>query len=161
MGKIENKNAAERFDQMHSATVERMFWIGCSLTSDGFAELSRSLMEGDFAEMFLDVDIKKLNEYRDDENTVQFFIDRNKLGFIAEISVPQCHEFQYQPGKGRPIKWSVDNSVSRVVYCYGETPDELINKIEKSVEKCFSSDIELDKKKRGKQDKQNFEKIKR
>ena len=154
MGKIENKNASQRFEQMHSSKIERMFWIAGSIFSDGLKELLNDLLVNDWQDLFPDIiSSEKYAEYQVDDDLPQALIDHNKFGFIAEVSIPECHTFKFQAGKSKPISWSVNSDVYRVVYCYAETTEELIDKIEKICEKTFNEDVVRE---RGRQVKQNI-----
>jgi hypothetical protein len=138
-----NIEAVERFDQSHSVRISKLFWIAGSLSDSDLEDFLQELDDEYLDKWFPDADY--LNQYRDDSQLVQAFVDFNKFGMIAEINIPKADNFKYE--KDKPVSWSVHEGNCRVEYVYAETLELLMNEIEKTSESVFQEYIKKDKKK--------------
>lgn len=138
-----NIEAVKRFDKSHSVRIAKLFWIAGSLSDSDLEDFLQELDDEYFNKWFPDSDY--LNQYRDDNQLVQAFVDFNKFGLIAEINIPKADNFKYE--RGKPVSWSVHEGNCRVEYVYAETLELLMDEIEKTSDSVFQEYIKKDKKK--------------
>jgi hypothetical protein len=75
------------------------------------------------------------------ENLMAVLAESERLGYLAELHVPECTEFKFADG-GEPLRWCVRGGISNVVYVYGNTLEELMEAMERAVAKEFAGFVE-------------------
>lgn len=146
-----NTEAVERFDQAHGAKIEKMYWIASSLGNSDLKDFIESMADSKgFKKCLPEIaNMPHFKKYLKDDDILQAFIDKDKFGLVAEISIPIAKDFNYHEN-GKIRSWSANGSHCRVDYVYAETLDLLLAEIEKSAESHFKEFIKEDKKNRSK-----------
>lgn len=83
----------------------------------------------DIRELFPDIKSFKGPKYFERIDGIIFdLIDNNKLGFLAEVLVKERNSYEFDE-EGEVVFYAVNPSISRILYCYGDTLEELLNQI--------------------------------
>lgn len=82
----------------------------------------------------------------DGENLIAVLAKSERLGYLAELHVPECTNFKFDKD-GEPLRWQVHGGISSVVYVYGNTLEELMEAMERAVAKEFARFVKKARKK--------------
>lgn len=144
---MSNLQAVKFFDQkVHASYIKQMYWIAGSMENGDFVEFISEMPQKELQKLFP----KALNEdvFIDDLDTrIEFLINYNKFGFIAEIHHPEHHDFRFDE-KGEVKSSSINMGSCRISYAYAETTDELLTAILLNSEVIYDEYIKKDQKKR-------------
>ena len=132
-------------DEGH-AEIIRLFHVASMMNTDEFQECLSEMETADFADVLPNISIKELSEYDKDERA-ELFHDRNMFGFFA-----RCHHYVMVD-----FRFREDGSFSSCskscafieFYAYGETMEELIDKIREIDDKLFGKEVNKARKKQG------------
>ncbi len=142
---MKNTEALDRFEQAHGANIEKIFWIAGSLENsdlkDFIEEMDDKAFKKCFPAIYKSIDV---DEYRDSGELLQELLIKEKLGLIAEITIPIAEGFDYDKD-GNVKSWSSNGGRSRVDYVYAETLELLLVEIEKTSKTHFKNFIKEDK----------------
>lgn len=142
-----NLEFADRFDQFNSARVEQLMWIATCSEGRELEDFLAEMNDDDLKEVFPEmVENPNFDLYRDDQEMIQLLIDYSKYGFIAKVLYPTHNDFVFDEN-GKVVACSVNFGRSRIGYVYAETPEELLNKIEKQSDEMLARFIQDFKKK--------------
>lgn len=144
---MENKDVLEFLEEDANGTnVSQLFHFGLQSENHDLYSLLENLTIDDFRDMMGDkCDFKSLQEYIDNGETYQYFIDNDMWGFFAEIHIPKHRDFYFYPD-GEFSSCYSNSSVCTVTYVYAETMDELLSKIKIEAEKQFKIEMNRSKK---------------
>lgn len=117
---MNNELVFNRFNVTNVEYTSKLFWIAVSISNHELHEFIDGLDEDDWKNLFSDVHdpVYILNQDQDDDTRLDFLINNNKFGLIAEIKVPVYDENDMHTG------------LYEIHYTYTETLEELITKIE-------------------------------
>lgn len=147
---INNNKVIERLEQAHSAQIEKLFWIAASTENDDLASFLEEDMSDEswkycFPELF---ESDYFEEYRENNELVTLLTEHEKLGFIAEVSIPRCYNFRYE---GEELKdYSSNPGTRRLKYVYAENLEYLITAIEIVADEVFEDYKQIDLKEKSK-----------
>lgn len=143
---MDNFECLERFDQAHSAMVDKLFWIAGSIENRDLRGLLEDMDDKQFKKCFPDIAASPyIKEYRKDKQIMQAFVDHRKMGLVAEVHVPEVFKIRYE--KGRPVSWQSSGGICLIEYVYSETMEGLLTEVEKAADRVFKYCLKKDKKK--------------
>lgn len=128
---MDNLTISNQFSETaHGTTVEQIFWLAICGESSGLHELLEELQEEDWEELIPGLTSKEwFSDVVDGDGQERLYTlaENDKLGFLAKIYVPEHSNFRFEGDV--PIGSQYSGAISRIGFCYAETPDELIEKI--------------------------------
>ena len=147
---ITNKEFAEKFDQAHSAQIEKMFWIAGSSDHSDIEELLQDISDNEWDKLIPELGPSKNEyffEYLDGDVLTEMLVENDKFGLIAEICIPECSRFIYDENN-IPVAWSTHPGIRRIKYAYAESLEALFSEVEKIANEVFEDYKAEDKKRR-------------
>lgn len=135
-------NVVDRFEQT-GAMMIALYWIPlvCIERHTDFQAFIDDMPQEQFEKLFPDIASSEYyNEWLESQELVQALFDYRKLGYIAEIHIPKHTNFTFKLD-GSPSSWSSNSGYCEIHYVYGNTPEELLQQIEKTSEECFQASI--------------------
>lgn len=146
---MNHKEMLERFEQAGSAKIDKLFWIAGSIESNDLISLIEDFEDENWERVFPEIyKSEHFEYYKSDKDSLFGLYDFNKLGFLAEVHIPQCSNFSFMKNK-KPYAWQT-GAISHLEYVYAETPEELINQVEERAKYWFQYDLSKHKSKGGK-----------
>ncbi len=144
----DNKFFLEEFDQSKGVEISKLVWISASIEGNpDLTDILGSIDKNELVKMIPDLaPVKKHLDLRKTTEVIQFLIDKDKFGFLAEVLVPVAKEIRFKNGK--PIGWTSSRGHSYVGYIYGETRAELLQKASDMALKFFNEEVAKQKKKK-------------
>lgn len=145
-----NNSVLERIEQAHDAQIEKLFWIAASIESHDLQSFIEELESNVWKELFPELFASNyFEEFQEDGELVTMLIESDKLGFIAEVTIPNCYDFIYD---GEELKgYSSHPGRRRIRYVYAESLEELITAIEIVADEVFEDYKAIDLKEKSKQ----------
>lgn len=144
---MKNNEAIERFEQAHEAKIDKLFWIAASIESQELVSFIEDLDDQSWKELFPELfDYEYFKEIQENGELIQMLCENDKLGFIAEVTIPVCTDFKYKDQN--IVGYSSSPGRCRVKYVYAETSEELLITIEKVSEAVFEDFKKCDRKKK-------------
>jgi len=141
---LTNRDAYDRLDQSHSTWIERMFWIGCSTESSDLKELLEEWEPEQWQKIFTECTMDQIMYFVNGGVIHQIFIDKRKLGLLAECRIPNHDNFRFDDN-GDVRACSVSYGRQTIFYAYGETREELLQAIEKQAEEIYQQQLAREK----------------
>lgn len=139
------KKGINLLDEGH-AEIIRLFHVASMKNVDEFQECLNRMEVMDFANILPNISIKELSEYDKDERA-ELFYDRNMFGFFARCRHYVMVDFRFREDGSFS---SCSNSCAFIeFYAYGETMEELIDKIREIGDKYFEEEVDKARKKQG------------
>lgn len=107
--------------------IDKLIWIAAceddnSLKDLGFGEVE--IVQRDLPE----INNPYLEEYINNGELLQLFIDQDRLGFIAQLRCPEIKEINLD-SHGSVTSYSPKHWCCLIKFCYAETLDDLTDKI--------------------------------
>lgn len=137
-----NIEAVDRFQQAHSARIDKLFWVAGSMDNRDFVDFIQYMTDEELKDLFPELKkVKTFADYREGEEDLQLLVDHNKFGFVAEVHIPEAYQFRFEKGSKKPKWWGVNSAVCKIKYAYAETTDGLLKQIEILAEECFQYDL--------------------
>lgn len=142
------------FDKFNSdlsgTVVNKFFWLAICGEGTAMREVEsfiREIGSDQFLELFPDFDLSIQEEINDQYDTFFYnFIDKRRLGFIAELWIPIFSCFTFDEETGLPSTYSSGGAYG-AHYLYAETLEEFVSKCESIFEAEFSKQVEVGKSK--------------
>lgn len=126
-------NNKEIFDYFFENNIEiaNLIWIAASSDTHELETMIEDIENlEDLKEVFTDIDFFKNSEYflKKTDEIIFDIIDNDKLGFLAEVLVKEryCYDFDEEE---KPTSYLINPAISKILYCYGDTLEALINQI--------------------------------
>lgn len=142
-----NLEFADRFDQFNNARIDQLMWIATCTEGRELEDFLEAMNDDDFKQVFPEIaENPDLFSYREDQEMIQLLLDYSKYGFIARVLYPSHSDFVFDQND-KVVDCSVHFGRCRIGYVYAETPEDLINQIEKQSDSMFDQYIEDFKKK--------------
>lgn len=141
-----NKNAFERLSEMKGGPkIEKLFWIAASAESRELSDFVDEFDDRVWKRLFPEIyQISDFDDCIDDGEAVSLLLYFGKLGFLAEVYIPQCTNFKFENDK--LVSWAVYGGICTSEYVYAETLDGLIDEIERINNIVFEKLVEEAKK---------------
>lgn len=142
----------EELQAKKHVTIEDLFYIALTDVERLYSHLD-ALTENEWKDAFPEImeNKEKYEEYflNGSDGILRALDDYKKYGFLATIHITFCDGFKFDK-EGNPVKWEYHDGMATIKHVYGDTMEELIEKIREKEQKEFQKNLAAFKEKKQK-----------